>query len=330
MADWDNRLPHDTPKRSKVQGAVEYLEAKGIPHYKEDIFQHFEVSHCQGWAMISDDSLQNIERMIQDEGFEVRAYTWDTLAYEAGLSCSGRTLQRALGRMDYHKCIACRKGWCGRDLKETQKEYAKMAKAMRPEPEDWDNVRFSDEVHFALGPQGRIYIIRKPGEQYCSNCIQHQNEPTPMEKEMNKIHAWAAIGYNFKSPLTFYNISSNKNGKMTQCAYIDQVLKPLVKPWVDRGDRFWLEEDNNSGHGPGKSNIVRTFKKDNSIQSFFNAPSSPDLALIENCWQPPKQYIKKFPHWDEDDTWELALEGWDKVTQELQDCIDVGGEMTGW
>ena len=50
---------------------------------------------------------------------------------------------------------------------------------------------------------------------------------------MKRIHAWGAIGYNFKSELKFYDIPSNSNGKMTQKDYIEQILEPVVKPWID-------------------------------------------------------------------------------------------------
>jgi hypothetical protein len=30
---------------------------------------------------------------------------------------------------------------------------------------------------------------------------------------------------------------------MTQKDYINQILKPVVQPWIDRGDDFVLEED---------------------------------------------------------------------------------------
>ncbi|KAF2626972.1 hypothetical protein BU25DRAFT_422285 [Macroventuria anomochaeta] len=70
MADYNNRQQHDTPVKAKVWGAIEYLEAKEIPHYKEDVFQHFKVSHCQGWAMISDNSIDR--RHHHTEGPEHR------------------------------------------------------------------------------------------------------------------------------------------------------------------------------------------------------------------------------------------------------------------
>jgi hypothetical protein len=129
---------------------------------------------------------------------------------------------------------------------------------------------------------------------------------------------------------------------MSLRVYRDAILEPIVKPWLDRGDDFVLEEDNDSGHGTGKSNIVRTWKRKNRLNSYFNCPSSPDLSPIENCWQPPKQFLKKFPHWDEFETRELVTEGWGNISQKfinervnsmpqrLQDCIDMEGEMTGY
>ena len=39
---------------------------------------------------------------------------------------------------------------------------------------------------------------------------------------------------------------------MTHQVYIDAILDPVVKPWLERGDDFVLEEDGDSGHGTGK------------------------------------------------------------------------------
>jgi hypothetical protein len=64
------------------------------------------------------------------------------------------------------------------------------------------------------------------------------------------------VGHGFKSDIHFYQMPGNLNGKISQRVYIDQILKPIVKPWLNHD--FVLEEDGDSGHGPGKSNIVRT------------------------------------------------------------------------
>jgi hypothetical protein len=346
------------------------LEAQNIPHFKSRVFDHFKVSHRERWAIISEGSedrrhhrnkarekrgrprkisdwrLKEMNRLIKEEGFEARKFSWNELAFEVGLEgLDSRTIARAMGNpMSYSKCIACQKRWCNKFTANSRREWCEVMIQCYPHAQDWYHVRFSDEVHWAIGAQGSIYITRKPGERYCSDCIQQRDEKYEAQKEMKRVHAWAAVGHNFKGNLIFFNIPSNTNGKMTQHGYIDQVLEPVVKPWLERGDRFFLEEDGDSGHGPGKNNIVRKWKEENKLDHYFNCHSSPDLAPIENCWQPPKQYVKKLSHWDENNTRELTLpvEGWEKISQDLikdrvesmpqrlQDCIDMEGQMTGW
>ena len=79
--------------------------------------------------------------------------------------------------MHYRKCIACKKGWVNEKPARDRKAWAEVMKQKYPEPEDWFRVRFSDEVHFCYGPQGKLRIIRKPGERYCPDCIQEDKEP---------------------------------------------------------------------------------------------------------------------------------------------------------
>jgi hypothetical protein len=49
--------------------------------------------------------------------------------------------------------------------------------------------------------------------------------------------------------------------------YVEEILEKHVKPWLDRGDDFVLEEDRDSGHGIGsksenaKDNILQKWKK---------------------------------------------------------------------
>ncbi|KAF1941731.1 hypothetical protein EJ02DRAFT_491042 [Clathrospora elynae] len=276
------------------------MVTRGIPHSKEDVFCFNNVSHHQGWAMISDgkrrgrpalitnQQIKEMDRIIREDGFEARKLSWQELGFEAWIEgIQAWTIARAMGdTIGYSKCIACQKQWVNKSTALHQKEWSKVTLERHPKPKDWHN--------------------------------------------------------DFKLSLTFYDIPSNTNGKMTQKDYISQILEPVVKPWLDAGHTFILEEDSNSGHGPGKSNVVRTWKQVHNLKHYFNCHSSPDLAPIENCWQPPKQYVRKFPHWNEQDTRELALEGWDKISQSfinkrvesmpqrLQDCIDIEGRMTGW
>lgn len=185
-----------------------------------------------------------------------------------------------------------------------------------------------------------MHIIRQSGTRYRWDCIQHRDPPA--EKDRKRLHCWAAVGYNFKSDIYFYEVPSNTNGKMTHDVYITSILDPIVKPWLDEKDNFVLKEDDDSGHGTGKRNKVKTWKEKHGLKIYFNCPQSPDLSVIENCWQPAKQHVRKFPHWDDSSLRELIIEGWGRVSQEfinervfqmpqrLQAVIDGHGAMTGY
>ena len=182
--------------------------------------------------------------------------------------------------------------------------------ARYPHPEDWDRVRFSDEVRFGWGLQYELRIVRKPGERYCVQRIQHSD--ALKLKDEKHFHCWAAMGYDFELDITFYKVPGNTNGKMSLQVYIDQILEPVVKPWWLEMQDFVLEEDGDSRQGKAKNRkIVRLWKEEKSLEYFFNCS---DLCPFENCCQLPKQHLKKFPHRDDHTTKALIVE-WDLVSQ---------------
>lgn len=89
---------------------------------------------------------------------------------------------------------------------------------------------------------------------------------------------------------------------MSKAVYRDSILQPVVKPWCDKVNRgitdlFVLEEDGDSGHGtnaPGY--IIKKFKQEIGLVTYRNCAGLPDLALIENIWQAPKQVLRKHPY----------------------------------
>ncbi len=111
-------------------------------------------------------------------------------------------------------------------------------------------------MHFGYGPQDKLNIIRKPGIRYCSDCTQEHNKLTEQDKK--RYHCWEAVEHNFKSEIYFYEVPSNTKGKISQQVYIDQILAPIVEPWIQAYQDFVLEEDQDLGHLPEKSNIVCT------------------------------------------------------------------------
>jgi len=357
---------HSTPKKARVQGTCDFLDAKGIKYSHNEIFRFHGVSKRTGWRhlaaprghdsrtyhstfpdrrgrkkKLSPENLAIIERFIDENGFDGRTTPWAGVPAAAGLDLdlSGETVRRAVKDLNLRMCIACEKKYISPRLKERREEYARTMLERYPDPEDWHHIRFSDECHFGFGPQGKCWVIRRPWERHCPDCLIEKDAPA--EKDLKRLHAWAAVGYNFKSPLIWYDVPGNGNGKMSMQVYKDTILEPVVGSWLRNGHSFVLEEDNDSGHGTSKHNIVRTWKKDNGLESFFNCASSPDFVPIEKAWQGPKQYVRKRPCWDDSIVKELAQEGWDSVKQTsinewvnnipqiFKECLELEGAMTG-
>ncbi len=173
-----------------------------------------------------------------------------------------------MGTLKYHKCLACQRGWQSPTSKKNRVQYAELMFARYPNLKGWDRVRFSDEVHFGWGPQHQLRIIRKPGERYFVDCIQHSDAPKP--KDEKRFYCWATVGYDFKSDITFYEVPGNTNGKMSLKVYINQILEPVVKPWLLKKQDFVLEEDGDSRHGKAKNrNIVRQSKEKITCRIFL-------------------------------------------------------------
>ena len=359
---------HKTPKKAKVQGMYQFALAQqdrfGTPFFKSDIFRIAGVSKTRGNAILKDyprtfknnpfvdetrgrkrilteEDVDKMEKVIWDHGIEGRMLSYHGLLQEAGVEkeLSQRTIQRALGQRDWRRCIACQRSFVNAKLAEKRCEEARKSLEHRPRPEDWRDIYFTDEFHVSSGASGRVWILRKPGERYCPDCIVERPDK---EEDRHTAHFWGAVGYDFKmESLHEYQIPSNNNGKMTQAYYRDHILDGIVKPWMEEGRSFILEEDGDSGHGPRGNNIVKSWKEKNGLRHYFNCPGSPDWPPIEKAWRLPKSEVKSRMCLTHDDLVEAVQDGWQKLDQAtinewvdqipeiLQQTLDLDGKMSG-
>ena len=81
---------------------------------------------------------------------------------------------------------------------------------------------------------------------------------------------------------------------MSMQIYCNEILEGVVRPQLNAGQHFVLEEDGDSGHRTGQytTSIVKAQKEEHGLKHYFNTPGSPDLSPIENCWRAVKQYIR--------------------------------------
>ena len=89
-----------------------------------------------------------MEKILENEGLDGRSLTWMQLGFEAQIEASEATIGKAMGTLEYHKCLACQRGWQSPTSKKNRVQYAKLMLARYRDLKDWDCVRFSDEVHF--------------------------------------------------------------------------------------------------------------------------------------------------------------------------------------
>lgn len=356
---------HDTPKKARVKGAVAFAQQQkqrfGHDFSYQDIFQACQVSKTRGYEIVksfdrkfhnaceetrgrkkilTNEDLDKLENLLWSEGFEARRLTYSQLLPAAGIEkeVSFQTVRRALGTRHWRKCIACPRAFVSRHHAERREEFARKSLELRPAKEDYRDILYSDEWHASCGDDRQVYILRKPGERYCPDCLHERPSPRLKEERFNA-HFWGAIGYNFKSDLYEYRISTNNIGKMTSAYYCDHILKKVVKPWLDQGMEFVLEEDRDSGH---TAPVTRQCKKDLGIKYYYNAPGSPDLSPIENAWRAPSMVIESLPYDNRQSLVADAIEAWenldietingyiDSMPDRFKAVLELEGKMTGY
>lgn len=187
-----------------------------------------------------------------------------------------------MGVADYWRCVACSRAWCSPELAARRVAFAKATLERRPRERDWETVAFSDEVHAGWGPAGRSRMTGRLGERLCKDCVRLEGVPTGTDKK--RVHGWGV--------LLLYDVeeAGNSNGKMSARCYVNLILEPVIKPWVEevklgRLAPSTLVEDPNGAKDVGVNSEARRWKRQHSaghIDYHFNERASPDLAPFEN------------------------------------------------
>ena len=214
---------------------------------------------------------------------------------------------------------AAMRNWLTRLNRDQRIDFATEMKA-QIRGQMYRKIRYSDETHVGPRPARQAKIPRQSGEHWRLHPrkVQEQRQPTTEEEKHENLHLWACIGWEFKSKLYRYKVPTNVNGKLTAKIYVE-ILEAMVKPMLDKGDDFILEEDGDTSHrGPrsSKTNIARQWKeKHPQLKHYTNAPHSPDLAPIEVIWEDLKQLVDCMPHYTEEEAWNLCQQAWEEIPQ---------------
>lgn len=217
----------------------------------------------------------------------------------------------------YHKCKACPKLFISENARMRRLQFAEDH--INWMPHRWHHVLWSDEYTFTTSKQRKAWVIRTQGERYCPDCLQHR-----FYSGRASFSIWAAVGWNYKSPLVFLT-GHGQRGGMSKDDYKEQVLVQHVAPfyYYHRDEGFIYMEDDNKAHGINDEDM-RQWKAERGIACLEGwPPSSPDFNPIENIWRILKQRLKSYGPFTNLESLKNALqEEWTKLTQdEIRKCL---------
>jgi transposase len=190
---------------------------------------------------------------------------------------------------------------------------------------DVNSFMFTDEAQMVACPKKAIWVRCLRSERYQPECLAAR-----FAKE-HGFHVWGAIWHGGRSPLVKLDLSQSKSkrGGFNSQLYIEQVLRPVLKPCYDRLRRQWkgygepvAMEDNSRVRNSAASSAER---RRLGIKTIYHPPNSPDLNPIEHVWAALKRAIRSRPERarSEDELWAAVQEEWEKIDQSFIDrCID--------
>jgi transposase len=277
---------------------------------------------------------------ILRKNWEGRRLCWRKLGQQAGLTASGRTIQRALEAEGYTRCKACKKPFIDRPAQKARLAYS-IEHLNKPE-QWWQQHMYSDESTFDTSRRGSAWVTRLSTERDHNDCIQHT-----FNSGRASVPVWGAISYNWKSELVFLK-PTGKRG-ITASDYQHQVLEPIVGPAFNNyltgyspSSEGLFVEDQAPWHGTKQALV--DVKRDLGIPLHKRPPSSPDLNPIENVWRIMKQRIKARAHFPGtyaemckavQEEWDrLKPSDWnpliDSMVERVKECEKRKGMQTRW
>lgn len=263
---------------------------------------------------ISDDLIQKMIQMLETSSGEV---SWEELGHAVGVEgVHLQTIRNYMVREGYCKRISCQQKWLTRKLREARMQYALAHQHWQNE---WRSVLFSDVVNFGLGASRKARVFNRKDERLCEDCMQSREE---VDKSL--FHCWAMVGYDYKSPLVFYNGSGTGGAILSQQDYITHILRPHVQPITSTRRVILLEDANGIYEHPstGRS-LVQAYMDSLNLPCLRNPQASPDLNIVKDVLLLLKKRLQKRTINDEIQLRAAILEEWDKITtKEINKLVD--------
>ena len=137
---------------------------------------------------------------------------------------------------------------------------------------DWERVMFTDESRFNMfRNDGRVRVYRRRGERLAPNCIQDVH---PFGG--GGVMVWGGICGQRTTRLIIIR------GNLTGQRYRDEVLRPVVVPFLRQQPRGTLLQQDNAR--PHTARIVRDYLNNVNVNVLPWPSCSPDMNPIEHLW----------------------------------------------
>ena len=103
---------------------------------------------------------------MQAQPVTAKGIPWDATSWTMDFEVSGHTLQRTIrDALTYGKHFSALKERLPEPLRQKREKWAGDMYAKYPKP-DWENIRFSDEVHAGYSPEGPPMDRAQKGDSY--------------------------------------------------------------------------------------------------------------------------------------------------------------------
>lgn len=141
------------------------------------------------------------------------------------------------------------------------------------------NNRFNDVVW-----TDESSIMLESHRRFCCRKKGAAPKPKPRAKHPCKVHVWAGISCQGKTPIVIFEGKLNATGMI-------EVLEAGLVPYLNQvNGNPRLMQDNDPKHTSGR---VRVWLEEAGVNWWKTPAESPDLNPIENMWHELKEYIRR-------------------------------------